>query len=172
MPIIAISKKYLDNIWSKFHRHKSPPSDIITWSAAKVAVKYQHYHWIFTISSSRWFVYLSSLIFTVWQQPRMLNGNNEPFFGYNVLEVVTLILYHVWTISLFYFGTDSPFFYYMVAYLVAGILHVQIISNHFPCPVLDDIEEDNFVLHQLRTSMAITSNSMTHWFHGGLQFQV
>jgi len=172
MPIIAISKSYLTDIWSKFHRHKSPPADIITWIAAKAAVKYQHYHWLFTISSSRWFVYMSSLVFAVWQQPRQLNGNNEPFFGYNVLEVLTLFGYHAWTIALFYYGTDSPAFYYFVAYLVAGILHIQIIANHFPCEVLNDIEEDNFVLHQLKTSMAISSNSMTHWFYGGLQFQV
>lgn len=44
--------------------------------------------------------------------------------------------------------------------------------NHFPCPIFDDIEEDNYVVHQLRSSMAISSNKYTHWFYGGLQFQV
>jgi len=172
MPFIAISKKFLEDIWSKFHRMKMPPTDSISKVVAKLAVRYQHLHWVVTVASSRLFLYMSSLVFCLWQQPRMLNGNNEPFRGYNVLEAVTLLLHHWWTGALFYYGTDSPFTYYLVAYLVAGILHIQIIANHFPCPVLDDIEEDNFVLHQLRTSMAISSNRMTHWFYGGLQFQV
>jgi len=172
MPFIAVSAKYLDDIWSKFHRRKLPPTGSISKMICKLAVKYQHYHWFVTVPASRVSLYISSFLFCIWQQPRMRNGNNEPFPGYNLLEVVTLIIHHWWTVAIFYYGTDSPALYYLVAFLVAGIVFIQIFVNHYPCPVLDDIEEDNFVLHQLRTTMAISSNTMTDWFYGGLQFQV
>merc|ERR1712228_1002183 len=132
----------------------------------------QHIHWFFTILLSRVFIYGSSLYFVFVQQPKQLNGKNEPYRFYNQIEQLSLIGYHIWTISLFYFCTDSPFLCYFIAYSVAGILHIQIIMNHFPCPIFDGIEEDNFVVHQLKSSMAIESNTLTHWFYGGLQFQV
>ena len=172
MPVIAISEKYLGSIYSYFHRSILPPTDTITQLIAKIAIPYQQYHWIFSISLSRAFLYFSSFFFCFYQQPMGLNGRNEPWKGYNIAEAVLLVGYHVWTISLFYFCTDHPAFYYFIAYAVSGILHIQIIMNHFPCPIFDDIEEDNYVVHQLRSSMAISSNKYTHWFHGGLQFQV
>jgi len=172
MPFIAISVKYLKKVFSKFHRQVLPPTDTFSQKLASITIPYQKYHWFITIMSSRLFLYMSSFIFCFYQQPFHLNGRNEPFPGYNLLEMITLIGYHVWTISLFYFCTDSPLFYYLIAYMVSGILHIQIIMNHFPCPVVDGIEEENFIVHQLRTSMAISSNTYTHWFYGGLQFQV
>ena len=172
MPFVAISKQYLEKVYSFFHRHYLPPTDRMTAVIAKFLIKFQHFHWFFTIMLSRLFVYMSSIIFVFYQQPKRLNGKNEPYRFYNEAEQLSLVGYHVWTIALFYFCTDSPAFYYFIAYATAGILHIQIIMNHFPCPIFDDIEEDNFVVHQLRSSMAISSNTMTHWFYGGLQFQV
>jgi len=172
MPVIAISKQYLDRVYSYFHRHVLPPEDELTAKIAKICIKFQHIHWFFSIMLSRAFVYTSSLVFVFKQQPKQLNGKNEPYKWYNELEQLSLVGYHVWTIALFYCMTDSPLFYYGIAYTVAGILHIQIIMNHFPCPIFEDIEEDNFVVHQLKSSMAIQSNTLTHWFYGGLQFQV
>jgi len=172
MPVIAISKEYLDGIWSYFHRHKLPPTSYITLMISKICIKFQHFHWFFSIMLSRIFIYMSSAIFVFYQQPKQQNGRNELYPFYNRIEQITLVLYHVWTISLFYFCTDSPAFYYFIAYAVSGILHIQIVMNHFPCPIFEDLEEDNFVVHQLRSSMAVQSNTYSHWFYGGLQFQV
>lgn len=172
MPVIAISKQYLEKVWSHFHRRVLPPEDALAAHIAKICIKFQHLHWVFSMMMARFFLYISSFIFVFHQQPKHMNGRNEPYKFYNELEQITLVGYHVWTLSLFYFMTDSPAFYYFIAYVVAGILHVQIIMNHFPCPIFDGIEEENFVVHQLASSMAIESNTFTHWFYGGLQFQV
>eukprot|EP01084_Bolivina_argentea_P263473 445952_1 len=172
MPVIAISKQYLADIWSQFHRMKMPPTSKLSWALSKLAIKYQHYHWFFTILASRAFVQISSLIFVFWLQPRAKNGRNTPFKGYRRAECVLLLAHFVYVASIFYFLTDHPILYYLVSYLTSGILHIQIIINHFPCPIFDDIDENNFVVHQLRSSMAIKSTKYTHWFYGGLQFQV
>lgn len=74
MPFIAISKQYLSDIWSHFHRCKLPPTDTVSFYLSKVAIKYQHFHWFFTIMLSRLFVYMSSIIFVFVQQPKQLNG--------------------------------------------------------------------------------------------------
>merc|ERR1712087_397216 len=171
MPVIAITEQYLQSLYSRFHRLTMPPTDTVTAWVSRLSIRYQHIHWFVTILLSRAFVYASSLIFVFVQQPKRVNGRNEPWTGYNVLEQVSLVGYHVWTLALFWYCTPSMW-YYLIAYAVAGILHIQIIMNHFPCPVFDGFEEDNFVVHQLRSSMAISSNVLSHWFYGGLQFQV
>jgi delta8-fatty-acid desaturase len=171
MPAIAITVEYLDKIFSKFHRAWIPPTDRITAKISSVVIRYQHYHWFITVLASRVFLYASSIIFAFVQQPKFVNGRNSSRL-YMFLEQITLVLFHIWVFCLFYYCTDRPFLYHAIAYITAGILHIQIIMNHFACPVFDDIEEDNFVVHQLRSSMAISSNVYTHWFYGGLQFQV
>lgn len=55
--------------------------------------------------------------------------------------------------------------------VLIGILHLQILLNHFPCPAYDDIHP-NFFLHQIQSSIDITLNRYTDWFGGGLQYQV
>ena len=52
-----------------------------------------------------------------------------------------------------------------------GILHVQIVINHFPCPGFHDIHP-NFFIHQLQSTIDISSNRYTDWFFGGLQYQL
>eukprot|EP01083_Nonionella_stella_P269735 912896_1 len=95
MPVIAISKKYLTDLYSYFHRCKLPPTDNISWVLSKLAIRYQHYHWFISIMCSRIFVYTSSLVFVFKQQPQHLNGRNEPWKYYNLAEQITLVLYHV-----------------------------------------------------------------------------
>eukprot|EP00485_Elphidium_margaritaceum_P006383 CAMPEP_0202703926 /NCGR_PEP_ID=MMETSP1385-20130828/16711_1 /ASSEMBLY_ACC=CAM_ASM_000861 /TAXON_ID=933848 /ORGANISM="Elphidium margaritaceum" /LENGTH=462 /DNA_ID=CAMNT_0049361855 /DNA_START=45 /DNA_END=1433 /DNA_ORIENTATION=+ len=173
MPMIAMNEKYLEGVWSQFHRAQLPPTDTLTLALSKVFVGYQQYHWLFSMMMARVFLYLSSFVYAAWQLPRQQNGTYMMWRVLPLIEFGTLVLFHVWSISLFMTYTPQhPVLFYFMAYFTAGILHVQIIMNHFPCPVFDDIEEDNFVLHQLRSSMAVSSNTYTHWFHGGLQFQV
>merc|ERR1712228_1154335 len=79
MPAIAISEQYLEKTFSFFHRANLPPEDQITASIAKFLIKFQHIRWFFTILLSRVFIYGSSLYFVFVQQPKQLNGKNEPY---------------------------------------------------------------------------------------------
>lgn len=68
-----------------------------------------------------------------------------------------------------------------ISHMLAGILHVQICCSHFSMDTYEgalmreklDVGEDiDYFRHQLASSLNIDSNWLTHWFHGGLQFQI
>ena len=55
---------------------------------------------------------------------------------------------------------------------ITFILHVQITISHFAMPSESLNSDDDFVTHQMKTSMDVDCPVWLDWFHGGLQFQV
>mmetsp|Transcript_82896 Transcript_82896/g.101604 ORF Transcript_82896/g.101604 Transcript_82896/m.101604 type:complete len:464 (+) Transcript_82896:33-1424(+) len=164
MPFLAITIEYFNNVYSKFHRK------VLEYDAfAKILVKYQHIHYVPIIMCGRVFLYIQSFIYVFLNQNHFGDGKRTRFHIRS--DQICLILFWCWMPALFQ-STLRPFLYFFIAHFTAGILHIQIIANHFPCPVYTDIIDDNFVTHQFKTSMAISSNWLTDWFHGGLQYQV
>ena len=63
----------------------------------------------------------------------------------------------------------------LLSHAVAGILHVQIVLSHFAMDVYHGHRLEKFedwCTTQIETTMNIDSNWMSHWFHGGLQYQI
>lgn len=166
LPFMALDTMFLGSIYSKFHQRVME----YNWFA-KMCISVQPLHFLITILMSRIFVLTQSLIFVFYDQPLGKNGKNSSWMN-NKLEQITLVLHHIWVIALVSCFTYHPFICFFIAYAIAGILHLQIVINHFPLPLTDNITNDDFILHQALTSMAISSNRWTHWFYGGLQFQV
>ena len=60
------------------------------------------------------------------------------------------------------------------AFLVAGILHIQLLVNHASLPMHSqvDVGQDEWIRWQVQTTCDVTVPTYMDWFHGGLQFQI
>ena len=94
----------------------------------------------------------------------------------SLFEILGLVLYWAWFIKLAsYFTATSTGLaaFLLVSHTLAGTMHLQLNLTHFAQPMLPPkmYEEYGFVKAQLLTSRNIDANVLTHWFHGGLEFQ-
>lgn len=92
-------------------------------------------------------------------------------------EVFGIVFFWSWyTVLLLSLPPSHRLMYFMVSNMAMGILHLQIGLNHWAMPKFN-IKEDydqlqEFSKTQILTSRNINSDWRTHWFFGGLQFQM
>ena len=119
LPIFAVTNKYLNNVYSKFHDKLMKYDNI-----AKIFVKYQHILFIPICLSGRINLHIQSyiyLLFTTNKNPTQ----KLPFGKYNnIIELVTLSAYFVWLLPLIY-NTNYPILYYFISYITAGMCQKQ-----------------------------------------------
>jgi acyl-lipid Delta6-acetylenase / acyl-lipid (9-3)-desaturase len=88
-----------------------------------------------------------------------------------------LVAHYTWLIAVVFLLLDSPAhrWYFLAAMSwFSGILHIQLMISHVGTEMFFAHDQHNleFVQFQLYSSRNINSNWATHWFHGGLQFQI
>ncbi len=118
---------------------------------------------------ARFNLYVQSwlLLITRKDNPRLRN-----------VELLAMFGFVVWHVSLVAFALPdgwSRLQFVLLSHAVAGILHVQIVLSHFAMDVYHGHRLEKFedwCTTQIETTMNIDSNWMSHWFHGGLQYQI
>merc|ERR1712065_109012 len=164
LPVFGLSEKHLDGFFSTFH-NRFMPYDAV----ADMFIRVQHYLYYPIMALARFNLYLQSWIMLVKQET----------VEYRALEIASLSAFLVWNAAFLVYGLTSArdrAIWLLVSHGLAGMLHVQITLSHFAMEVYEHPSMEpfanDFVRAQCLTSMDIDSNWLTHWFHGGLQYQV
>eukprot|EP00297_Palpitomonas_bilix_P007746 CAMPEP_0113896998 /NCGR_PEP_ID=MMETSP0780_2-20120614/18384_1 /TAXON_ID=652834 /ORGANISM="Palpitomonas bilix" /LENGTH=484 /DNA_ID=CAMNT_0000888311 /DNA_START=47 /DNA_END=1501 /DNA_ORIENTATION=- /assembly_acc=CAM_ASM_000599 len=168
LPVFCVNHRLFKSLYSYYYKRVMDFD-----AAAKLLIRVQHYLFYPIMSVARFNLYFQSLnmLFT------------RDYVERRWAEIVAMFSYFTWftvlAMQLPTWGETVSFI--LISHMVAGILHVQICCSHFSMdtfqgPLLreqiDSGKDLDFFRHQLATSLNIDSNWMTHWFHGGLQFQI
>ncbi|GFH49046.1 delta-8 fatty acid desaturase [Chaetoceros tenuissimus] len=153
LPIFLISSKELD----RFHELSKVEQVLAKW-----LVPFQHYTMIpISMIIGRFNLHVISLIYALKSK--------------KIYDVAGLALYFAWfggVVSLLPTSERLPFV--LVAYIVAGILHIQLTISHLATNsfTAEEDEKEQFFAFQCKTTRNIDSTHWDDWFHGGLQFQI
>merc|ERR1711991_870440 len=164
LPVFGLSEKHLDGFFSTFH-NRFMPYDAV----ADMFIRVQHYLYYPIMAVARFNLYLQSWIMLVKQER----------VEYRALEIASLSAFLAWNVAFLAYGLTSArdrAIWLLVSHGLAGMLHVQITLSHFAMEVYEHPSMEpfanDFVRAQCLTSMDIDSTWLTHWFHGGHQYQV
>lgn len=93
---------------------------------------------------------------------------------FRTIEIIGFVIFMIWYSCLINYipGTGNKFLFILISNASTFILHVQITISHFAMSTEVRGEDEEFVKHQLRTTMDVECSPWLDWFHGGLQFQV
>lgn len=89
-------------------------------------------------------------------------------------ELLLTSIYYIWlTYLLSHLPTRNLIFLYFISNnMMTSIVFLQIVLAHLAMPTDPYTDEEEFFLHQIRTTMDIDTYPIFDWFHGGLNFQV
>eukprot|EP00400_MALV-I_sp_L67-5_P000293 gene293-1058_t len=171
LPVFAVCADYFNDVYSYYHEK------VFDFKEDKIAqffVKRQHYMYVPIMLLARFNPYIQSFLLCLNAKEAKKRGITKP-----LREIAAMGIYWMW------FGwlvLQIPTWleragFLLISHAIGGILHVQITISHFPMPTYtkDDGQtftgSENFVAHQLDTSMDVSCPRYMDWFHGGLQFQ-
>lgn len=160
LPFLAVSEKFISGIHSTYHNKEFKINDFIS----KFMIKVQHKLYYIIMLVSRVNLFVQSIKFL------MINDRAK----FRKSEIFAMLFFFVW---FSYLVSFIPCFYQRCFFVIAAncstfLLHIQITISHFAMNTDDMSENEDFVTHQLRTSMDIDCDVFLDWLHGGLQFQV
>lgn len=132
----------------------------ISWG--KLLVKFQHITFLpLHLIVGRWNIYVLGIyncfLMKLWKEA----------LGYTFFFSWLILLSLSWeTIS-------SLLIFLFVSHTIVGTMHLQLNLTHFGQPMLfrSEMEELGYLRSQLMTTRNLDASWMTHWFHGGLEFQ-
>lgn len=184
LPLFSVAEKIMEKPYQSTYSGKVFSYDKI----GKFLVSYQHYLFFPIMAVARFNLYAQSYTYLLKKQHGMTYYRNE--------ELAALIGFAVWVLSIAF---TMPTYlegvqWILMSHAVAGILHVQIVLSHFSMEVYRDrevpddkeevaagkekgndslrLEEDDWYLLQLRTTLDVDCSPWIDWFHIGLQFQL
>lgn len=164
LPVFGLSDSHLKGIFSTYHSRFMPYDAV-----ANIFVRIQAWLYYPIMAVARFNLYLQSWLILL----------AEPKMEYRWLEMASLGAFLAWNVAFITYGLTNAwhrFLWLAVSHGFAGILHVQITLSHFAMELYEDPSVEpfagDFVRAQALTSMDIDSNWLTHWFHGGLQYQL
>jgi fatty acid desaturase len=161
MPVMAVSPKYFDSVWSLYHSRR------LTFDrAARWLISVQHYSFYPIMAVARFNLYAQTMI--------LLATSKEIKPHRKVLEFGLMCAYFTWLASLVGClpSAGEKVAFLLLSHAVGGIIHVQICLSHFSRDVFEGRPENNkWVEMQLAGTMDIDCQAWMDWFHGGLQFQ-
>ena len=161
MPILAVTPKYFNSVWSLYHQRRMTFDRVARW-----LVSIQHYSFYPIMAVARFNLYAQTLI--------LIAKSKEMSFGRKVLELGVMGAYFAWLGALVSClpGAAEKAAFLLLSHAVGGIIHVQICLSHFSRDVFEGRPENNkWVDMQLSGTMDIDCPPWLDWFHGGLQFQ-
>jgi fatty acid desaturase/cytochrome b involved in lipid metabolism len=159
LPFFAVSEKFIEGVDSTYHKAEFKVNSI-----NKVFVKIQPYLYYLIMMFARFNLYIQGIKFL------LLNDRAK----YRKTEIFAMIFFGCWFYKLVSFIEDwkMRLVFILLANGITFILHVQITISHFAMDTAPVSENEDFVTHQLRTSMDVDCPVWLDWFHGGLQYQV
>ena len=85
-----------------------------------------------------------------------------------LVDGVGVLLYLAWNLA---FLSPRAWF---VSHVVCSVLHLQLNVGHYPAPMTtkDEMHDAGFLAHQAKTTVNVSCSRWTHWFHGGLEYQI
>lgn len=85
-----------------------------------------------------------------------------------VVDGVGVLLYLAW--NLVFLSPRA----WLVSHVVCSVLHLQLNVGHYPAPMTtkDEMHDAGFLAHQAKTTVNVSCSRWTHWFHGGLEYQI
>ncbi len=159
LPLFAVSNKLFGRFFSTYH-DKFFETDAV----ARFLVSYQHFLFLPVMGVARFNLYIQSWILLLFR--------NEPA-PYKMIECLSLAGFWLWFGTLIsYLPSDERVSYLLLSHALSGVLNLQITISHFSMDVFNGICQDDWILHQCKTSMDVTCAKYMDWFHGGLQFQI
>eukprot|EP01060_Flectonema_neradi_P028112 TRINITY_DN3782_c1_g1_i1.p1 TRINITY_DN3782_c1_g1~~TRINITY_DN3782_c1_g1_i1.p1 ORF type:complete len:466 (+),score=82.72 TRINITY_DN3782_c1_g1_i1:41-1438(+) len=165
LPLFAVDSRMIKGFYSIYHKTR-----FVFDAAARYLVSMQHILYIPVMALARHNLYLQSWIFA-------LTGRGV---RNRAVEVACLLVYALWLAELT-LRVEEGFglYWWFLSHAVCGILHVQITLSHFSMECFENAAgtihrsaDDDFVKHQLATSLDVDCSTWMDWFHGGLQYQV
>jgi delta8-fatty-acid desaturase len=159
MPFLAVSERFFDGVKSTYHK-----KEIKLCSLSKYLLRVQHYLYYIILMFGRFNLYVQSIIFLITNKRAK----------YRKSELAAMIFFLTWYIKLVALIPDwkKKLVFVLLTNAMTFILHVQITISHFAMPSESLNSDDDFVTHQMKTSMDVDCPVWLDWFHGGLQFQV
>lgn len=171
LPVFAVGKEYFEDIYSYYHERVFQFSDD---PISQFFVKRQHYFYVPIMLLARFNLYIQGILLNANFKEAKKRGIFHP-----MRDLMAMGIFWCW------FGTlvaQIPGFWNKIGFLllshgIGGLLHVQITISHFCMPVISKTVGEtfdgceNFVKHQLDTSLDVSCPRWMDWFHGGLQFQ-
>jgi len=161
MPVFAVTEKFFKGIYSTYHEFEFKFDAV-----AQFLVQFQHLLYFPLLLFGRFLLYANSFRF-------LLLNHRARRRRYQ--ELLGLLCFHLWYWSLVMALVPSwpkRAAYVLLSHALTFILHVQITLSHFCMDTIDRQEDEEFVKHQLRTTLDVDCPTWMDWFHGGLQFQV
>lgn len=85
-----------------------------------------------------------------------------------LVDGVGVLLYLAWNVA---FLSPRAWF---ASHVVCSVLHLQLNVGHYPAPMTtkDEMHDAGFLAHQAKTTVNVSCSRWTHWFHGGLEYQI
>ncbi|CAK9087230.1 Acyl-lipid (9-3)-desaturase (BoDes6) [Durusdinium trenchii] len=159
LPVFAISEKLFGKFWSTFHQKY-----FVTDAIARLLVSYQHLLYVPIMMVARFNLYVQSTILLFTREK----------VAYRAYEIASIAGFWTWY-TLFISCLPSwqeKVCYLLISHGLAGMLHIQITISHFSMDTFHGISEDDWIRHQMATTMNVDCAPYMDWFHGGLQFQL
>ena len=158
MPFFAVSKRFLNSIYSTFHGKV-----LVFDNAAAFFLQYQHYLMYIILMFGRYNLYLQSYLYVI----------RDTFVPYRSTELFGLTLFWAWYLTfLSHLPSWSAVFISMfITHAGTLLLHVQISVSHWSMSC-DDVEDEGFAEKALRTTMDVECPPWLDWLHGGLQVKI
>jgi len=160
LPVFAITNKLFGRFYSSFH-HRYFETDAI----ARFLVSYQHYLFYPIMGLARFNLYIQGWI--------LLFTPNEPV-PFRNMQFVTMAIFPMWIGYLLSFlpSWEERIAFLLLSHFFAGVLHVQITISHFSMDTFHGHHTEDWIRHQMATTMNVSCPTWMDWFHGGLQFQL
>eukprot|EP00919_Chromeraceae_sp_WS-2016_P021433 GHVR01050600.1.p1 GENE.GHVR01050600.1~~GHVR01050600.1.p1 ORF type:complete len:246 (+),score=-10.23 GHVR01050600.1:3713-4450(+) len=160
LPLIAVSNKLFKRFYSTFHDKFMSLTDF-----GRLCVSYQHILFYPIMAFGRFNLYFQAF--------RPLCDLKEPV-PFRTFQIATVMFFFfLYGSLLMSLPTAGEMFgFLLLSHCCAGILHVQITISHYSMSTFKGISSDNWVVHQMLTTMNVDCPKWMDWFHGGLQFQI
>lgn len=156
LPFFAITERFLDSVYSRYHRKM-----LRAGALDRALVCKQHLCFYPLMMTARLQLYVLGVLFML-RDPRRC-----------ALQLVGVAAFFSWmSVMLATLPWPAALGWFVVSHAAAGILHVQIVVSHWAMET--DTVADACEWHErtLRTTMNIATPGCLDWVHVGLQFQI
>lgn len=159
LPFLAVTEKFFDGVKSTYHKKEFKID-----GAGRFFVSIQQYLYYIVMMFARFNLYVQSIKFL------LINDRAK----YRKSELTCMIFFAIWFTRLV---STIPHWQYQLFFVMLTngftfLLHVQITLSHFAMDTNPMDKDEEFIKHQMRTSMDVECSEWLDWLHGGLQYQV
>lgn len=160
LPFLAVSEKFIEGVHSTYHNKEFKIDNF----RSRFLISIQHILYYVIMLFGRLNLSVQGVLFLCFNERAK----------FRKIELFAMLIFTIWfSYVVSYIPTwNQRVFFVLVANFSTFLLHIQITISHYAMNTDFMSPDEDFVNHQLRTSMDVNCNSSLDWLHGGLQFQV